>query len=246
MRLLRVFGGIMLLTVVFLWGTRTWTDGQSGLITFWEGLWGDVNFRDAGLSLNQCLGYDSFHPGIVGRASRYFSGWSCAEVGKPDRIVTLNFRPKDAFAYYCRDDFGGKVVGVHYNESFEFSDIEAVDQWQRPEFRAAICQTLDKIFDEVGAGRRVLIHCDAGRDRTGTVVTIVAAAAAQARGLDMDAVTRAIECDYRKSRSLVPEKYGRMSLFLRSLGPDGMLGFLERQCSIPRAKISRAAAAWAA
>jgi hypothetical protein len=43
----------------------------------------------------------------------------------------------------------------------------------------------------------------------------------------------AIECDYRKTESLDPEKYGRMADFIQSLkGRGGIQSFISKNCNI--------------
>ena len=63
----------------------------------------------------------------------------------------------------------------------------------------------------------MLIHCDAGRDRSGAVSALLIAMAAEKSGLLDERMISAIECDYRKTQSLIEDKYGRMSNFIRNL-----------------------------
>ena len=71
------------------------------------------------------------------------------------------------------------------------------------------------------ADKKVLIHCDAGRDRSGTLSALLIAMASEKSGLLDEKMINAIECDYRKSASLTLDKYGRMSNFIRNIQKRG-------------------------
>ncbi len=87
----------------------------------------------------------------------------------------------------------------------------------------------------------MLIHCDAGRDRTGAIsALLIAMATEKARLLD-ERMINAIECDYRKTESLIEDKYGRMSNFIRNLiNGGGVNEFLIQKCNLPTNIISKA------
>ena len=87
----------------------------------------------------------------------------------------------------------------------------------------------------------MLIHCDAGRDRTGVISALLIAMASEKAGLLDEKMINAIECDYRKTQSLAKEKYGRMSNFIRNLiNRGGVSEFLLEQCNLPTHIISKA------
>ena len=80
----------------------------------------------------------------------------------------------------------------------------------------------------------MLIHCDAGRDRSGTLSALLIAMASEKSGLLDEKMINAIECDYRKSASLTADKYGRMSIFIRNILKRGRVNdFLLNQCNLP-------------
>ena len=112
------------------------------------------------------------------------------------------------------------------------SDIEFLGNWSKnPEQVRSVCQFLDDGIKQVRKGKKILLHCDAGRDRTGAVVALMAAYELEARGPLSDQAIRAIECDYRKSKSLKSEKYGRIQKLLEELRTSGgVRQFLHNQC----------------
>ena len=100
----------------------------------------------------------------------------------------------------------------------------------------------ENILLDIIAEKKVLIHCDAGRDRSGAISALLIAMASEKAGLLDENMINAIECDYRKTESLVEEKYERMSNFIRNLiNSGGVDDFLIQQCNLPPVIISRAA-----
>lgn len=193
-----------------------------------------INFRDAGASINQCADEPLLPESRIMRSSGFFSGWSCDRVGNPDVIYSLNYSDAEGKRYYCRGAEGqphGLLVGTSF-QSVEMSDIEFLSSWSKnPEQVRSVCQFLDDGIKQVRKGRRVLLHCDAGRDRTGAVVALMAAYEIEARGPLSDRAIQAIECDYRKSKSLRPEKYGRIQKLLEELrASGGVRQFVHNQC----------------
>ena len=94
---------------------------------------------------------------------------------------------------------------------------------------------------DIIAEKKVLIHCDAGRDRSGAISALLIAMASEKAGLLDERMISAIECDYRKTESLVEDKYGRMSNFVRELiARGGVDEFLIQQCNLPTNIISKA------
>jgi hypothetical protein len=218
-------------------------EGPGPLAVRWEGAVNDRNERDLGASLDACLGEPRFRAGVVTRAAQWFSGWSCSGVGDPDVILSLNYKPGQFERYYCRAD-GKNRVGLVSGAAKELNDLEFLETWDDPVQRDAACWYLHQGIDALAAGKRVLVHCDAGRDRTGTVAALLAAAAFESIGPLDERALDAIECDYRKSESLVPEKYGRMKTFLGKLHDSGgATGLLTRTCGIPAAQVAAASAA---
>ena len=91
------------------------------------------------------------------------------------------------------------------------------------------------------AEKRILLHCDAGRDRTGTFSALLAAMTAEQQGLMDQRIIDAIECDYQKSRSLTQDKYGRMERFLLAILKQGSFSsFIQSHCSIPEERMTHA------
>ena len=94
---------------------------------------------------------------------------------------------------------------------------------------------------DIIAEKKVLIHCDAGRDRSGTISALLIAMASEKVGLLDEKMISAIECDYRKTESLIEEKYGRLSNFIRNiLSRGGVEKFLVQKCNLPKKIISNA------
>lgn len=193
-----------------------------------------INFRDAGASINKCAGEPLLPESKIMRSSGFFSGWPCEKVGHPDVIYSLNYSDAEGKRYYCRGAEGqphGFLVGTSY-QSAEMSDIEFLSNWgKNSEQVRSVCQFLDDGIKQVRKGRKILLHCDAGRDRTGAVVALMAAYEIEAQGPLSDRAIQAIECDYRKSKSLKPEKYGRIQKLLEELrASGGVRQFLHNQC----------------
>ncbi len=225
------------------WQSRSGGRDGAPLAIRWEGAVNDRNSRDLGASLNACLGGTSFPADKVWRSAVWFSGWSCSGVGQPEVIYSLNYSPDRGEEFYCSDG-GTNVVGRHFNTK-QLNDLEFLPTWEDAAMREGACGFFRDAFNEMAQGRRLLVHCDAGRDRTGAFAALTAALAAEAHGrLDSDMV-RAIECDYRKSDSLAAAKYGRMEHLLGELQRQGgVKAFFERTCAIPAAVLDGAAAAF--
>lgn len=220
-----------------------WEDGRLKFQI--EGISGDVNARDVAKSINECLGHDSLAVGRLLRSSRYFSGWWCSLVGHPDLIVTLNHQPDKNYHYYCREGLFSTKIGVVLPQKTEISDIEYVDNWKNADFRQQVCGYLGTIAGGLKNGQRVLFHCDAGRDRTGTVSAIFSALALETMGLDPKSVAAALECDYRKSESLKAYKYGRVAEFYAAAiaAHGSMRNFVAAECGFSADQLQAAAGA---
>jgi hypothetical protein len=213
-------------------------DGEP-LAVRWEGFYHDQNDRDVGQSLNECLDSRIFRPGVLLRSAGWFSGWNCDLVGNPDVIFSLNYSPSRQERYFCqRDD--EKVIGRYDNPAVQLNNLEFTDTWQDEAMRSAACGFARAILEAIADGRKVLIHCDAGRDRTGAMAALIAAAAAEQQGLLDNRIIAATECDYRKTRSLVPEKFGRIENWIGQLAQEGgVTGFLQRTCEVSDALMSQ-------
>ena len=237
-RLLRNLSVLILIVII---GLLLWvyypgftTPGVPLTFKFEGALDSKLNFRDAGASINQCAGRKLMDEGKIFRSSGFFSGWSCDRVGNPDVIYSLNYSDQGNRRYYCRgtvDDPYGYNVGVTFQHD-EISDIEFLLSWdQKSEQVRSVCQFLRAGMTDLKAGKKILYHCEAGRDRTGAVVALLAAYDLEQHASLSDEVIDAIECDYRKSKSLAHEKYGRIATLLRELrARGGVLEFLRSRC----------------
>ena len=228
-----VFGSIFgAITILLLWAYVPSLMGGTPWLSFkWEGaVASNLNFRDTGASINSCLGAKKLPEGVLLRASGFFSGWSCDKVGNPDLIETLDHGAKHSERYYCRSS-NGPLIGEFFNTE-EMSDLEFLRTWdEHPDYVKATCQALENGLNALRQGKKVLYHCDAGRDRTGAVSALIAAYLLEEKTPLDDATIAAIECDYRKSRSLSPEKYGRISDLLKTLrSQGGVRAFLHSKC----------------
>jgi len=239
-RLLRNLSVLILMVLIglllWIYYPRFTTTGVPLTFKFEGALDSKLNFRDAGASINQCAGRKLMDEGKIFRSSGFFSGWSCDRVGNPDVIYSLNYSDHGNRRYYCRgaaDNPYGNNVGVIFQHE-EISDIEFLVSWdQKPEQVRSVCQFLQSGINDLKAGKKILYHCEAGRDRTGAVVALVAAYELEQNGNLSDNVIDAIECDYRKSQSLSPEKYGRITALLRELrARGGVREFLKNRCGI--------------
>ena len=237
-RLLRSLSVLILIVII---GLLIWayyplfaTPGVPLTFKFEGALDSTLNFRDAGASINECAGRKLMDDGKIFRSSGFFSGWSCDRVGNPDVIYSLNYSDEENRRYYCRgavDDLTGYNVGVVFQHD-EISDIEFLVSWdQKPEQVKSVCQFLRAGMTDLKVGKKILYHCEAGRDRTGAVVALLAAYELEQNGDLSDTAIDALECDYRKSKSLTPEKYGRVAALLRELrARGGVRGFLQSRC----------------
>ncbi len=210
------------------------------LVVSWEGLVIGKNYRDAGQSFNECLGQKLIKTGFLLRANRWFSGFSCHDVGEPDEIYSLNFDPKNRHEFFCHSG-STKVIGKHFNEIKIIKDIEFLDNWNRPEVLSDICGFFGSALASLAKGKKILLHCDAGQDRTGTFAALVQALIAEKSQVPQSLWLDAIECDYRKSPKLVQEKYGRQRRLLEGIfRTTSVQEFLSTKCAIPASVINDA------
>lgn len=207
-------------------------DGGLPLAIKWEGFFHDMNFRDVGASLNNCLNSRFFQEGLILRSAGWFSGWDCDKVGNPDIIYSLNFSPDRAERYFCQSD-KQKRIGYYFNFETGLADLEFLESWDDSETKTAACLFLKDIIVSVLEDKKTLVHCDAGRDRTGAIAAILVALVAESvNKLDSRMIT-AIECDYQKTQSLEVEKQGRMRRFIAEIvRQGGMSQFISSQCNV--------------
>lgn len=218
-------------------------ESEKPLAVRWEGLVKDSNFRDVGSSINQCYGEEILRSGYLLRSNGWFSGWSCDDVGNPDVIFSLNYSPEAAENYFCWDEAQSKPnIGLFLNPEIKLDDLEFMETWEDDKMRAATCRFFDGVFNELINNNKTLVHCSAGRDRTGTFSAVLAALAAEQMGRLDDKMLEAIECDYRKTKSLIPDKFGRMERFIRNIRKNSSVAtFISQQCNISLNTIKEAA-----
>ena len=206
----------------------------------YEGFYHDMNHRDLGLSINDCLDEEIFKNNVVHRSAGWFSGWSCSKVGDPDVIFSLNYSPINNERFFCHES-EEKIIGKFFNDEILLNDLEFISNWENEKIRIPTCLFFENMLIDIIAEKKVLIHCDAGRDRSGAVSALLIAMAAEKSGLLDERMISAIECDYRKTESLIDEKYGRMSNFIRNLKNSGGVDeFLIQKCNLPAEIISQA------
>lgn len=210
-----------------------------------EGLVKGHNFRDVGASVNSCIETlntekrkSPLKEGVIFRSNKWFSGWSCDNVNNPDHIYTLNYRPEKQHLYYCKDKHGNKNIGKIFSNEKEIKDIEFLSSWSDPVLREVTCSAVGFIYLNTIKKEKSLFHCEAGRDRTGAVAAIITAASLEQAGFEVSDIESIIECDYRKSKSIGENKYGRMQNFYKEVAglypntKDPMTTFLKDTCGV--------------
>jgi protein tyrosine/serine phosphatase len=94
---------------------------------------------------------------------------------------------------------------------------------------------------------RTLIHCDAGRDRTGWMSALLSMIVFESYNKADEGALDAVECDYRKTDSLKEYKYGRMAAFFRKITESSSVAdFLQTECNISKSMTSDVAVALSA
>ena len=203
----------------------------------WEGFYHDMNYRDLGKSINECYGEKIFNENLVSRSAGWFSGWSCGKIGNPDVLYSLNFSPKSNEHFFCYNP-NKKLIGRSFEQKIVLNDLEFIDNWNNPEIRETTCSYINNIFSDIISGKKVHIHCDAGRDRAGTISALIIGLISEKRKLLNRKMIDAIECDYRKTESLTIEKFGRMETFLKDVSRNESIeDFILEKCSISKNKI---------
>ena len=207
----------------------------------WEGFYHDMNYRDLGKSINECYGENIFKEDVVSRSAGWFSGWSCDKIGTPDVLFSLNFSPKKNEHFFCYNS-DQKLIGKSFEQKIVLNDIEFIENWSNSDIRQTTCKYIDNIFVDIISGKKVHFHCDAGRDRAGSISALIIGLISEKKNLLNNKMVSAIECDYRKTESLVIEKYGRMEKFLRDISQEKSIeDFILEKCSISEDKIETVA-----
>lgn len=232
-----LLGGSLLLALVLYAGwikyrSLDYYDGGPPLAIRWEGFYHDLNFRDIGASINHCLGENRFREQVALRSAGWFSGWSCDKVGNPQVIYSLNYSPAKEERYFCQGETG-KTIGRYFNPEVQLSDLEFPEAWSDPAMKTAACDFLKDIFVSILQNKKILLHCDAGRDRTAAITGLLVAAVAEITHSLDERMLDAIECDYQKTTSLTPDKYGRIKRFIQHLQANGgVVRFIEQTCVV--------------
>tara|TARA_Y100001970_G_scaffold293056_1_gene437450 strand:- start:1365 stop:2072 length:708 start_codon:yes stop_codon:yes gene_type:complete len=203
----------------------------------WEGFYHDMNYRDLGKSVNDCYGEKIFNENLISRSAGWFSGWSCGKIGNPDVLFSLNFSPKENKHFFCHSS-DNKLIGKSFKQKIVLNDLEFIENWNNPEITETTCLYIDNIISEIILGKKVHFHCDAGRDRAGTISALIIGLTAEKKKILNQKMINAIECDYRKTKSLTSEKYGRMENFINQIRQNKSIEkFILEKCSISENKI---------
>lgn len=203
-----------------------------------EGLTSNRNFRDVGQSINLCLqerkvsSEIQLKENLFFRSNKRFSGFSCSQTGNVSEIITLNYQPQRKRKYFCLDERKNPVIGyVPESLTIELSDLEFRKTWDDERMREPTCEAFKKIFRSIGQKRPSLVHCDAGRDRTGAFAAIISGMSLET-SLTLDQLIEVLECDYTKSKSLTKDKYGRVANFVRDIysNEGNLIEFIKLRC----------------
>ena len=212
-------------------------DSDLSLAIRYEGLYHEMNYRDLGKSINECYGEKLFNENMISRSAGWFSGWGCEKIGNPDVLYSLNYSPKKNEHFFCYNP-ESKLIGRSFEQKIELNDIEFIENWNKPEIQETTCSYIDNIFNDILLGKKIHMHCDAGRDRAGAMSALIIGLISEKRKLLDKKMMNAIECDYRKTTSLIIGKYGRMKKFLEDISKQGSIeSFILRKCSISKHKI---------
>ena len=236
--------------VCFLLGLSVWLqflqEQKSAEPKYWSKFFRDMNFRDVGVSLQQCSQDNiRFSSGLMFRSTKYFSGWSCHDIGNPHDIFTLNYKPSQPQEYYCEQADGVKHFGMRFNKHARIRtrDLSSVAAWRSMEFNSVFCNYTRSIIDDLMNEKSLLIHCSAGRDRTGMLVGIIAASLMEQKDIPFETIVSLNNCDYQKTASLVKEKYGLLETTLINMKKDSgsISDFLIKTCHIDSSSLKKAA-----
>lgn len=211
-----------------------------------EGPYLDINFRDLGASVNECSGGSSLKvkENRIFRSSGFFSGQACSKVGNPVQIISLNYGEHNSSEYYCVQDNGDLLIGQHYSVGDDLDNIETLKSWNNPAFTRAFCLAYYDALTNIIEQRRLLIHCDAGRDRTGAFSILLLSTLREAIFQSKYAAEfgPALECDYDKSATLIAKKHPRMRLKIKEWDQKGgPLSLVTKACHLEPDFIANAA-----
>ena len=213
---------------------------------YWLGLFKSLNFRDVGESLTQCSN-ETYHfaSHLIFRSNKYFSGWSCHNIQDPDVIYTLNNDPAHPKKYYCTEPDETKHYGINFSEDFKINEehLEQIGNWLSPTPSLIFCQYINAMIDDLLSMKSFLVHCEAGRDRTGMMIGVLAASLMEQKKIPVGVIDNLLECDYRKTPSLEKEKYGRLETLLKGMREESrsVSQFLIQTCHIDPNNLKKAA-----
>ncbi len=98
-------------------------------------------------------------------------------------IYSLNRVKSRHEQYYCRRSNGEDTVGRFFqNDDLMLSDLEFYATWDNEALKEVACDFFRDSFNEINSGKKVLVHCDAGKDRTGTYAALTSALVAEQWG----------------------------------------------------------------
>ena len=229
--------------LIFILAYRQYnSDKNAEYPKLWLGLIKSKNFRDVGESLNDCAQENLLKSNKIFRANKYFSGWSCQSIGAPHKIYSLNFDAKNPAHYFCYEDDGDKNIGRYFNDIRITEDLANLNSWNNPKYKEDLCQFIRNILHDIENNEKVLIHCNAGKDRTGVMSALLGAVFLETTHISQKNLPKILECDYRKTKSLESFKFGFVSKMIEELFYDygGPSLFLNKTCDISLTRISKA------
>lgn len=200
-----------------------------------------LNFRDVGESLNKCLNRKKFVTNRIFRSNKFFSGWSCDKINNPDNIYSFNYNPKNPQKYFCMDKNSEKKFGISFNKNFIINDISNLNLWHQTEYKETMCTYFLYALQDLAQNHSFLLHCDAGRDRTGDFIAILVYILLEERHLNTVEAINALECDYEKTSSLELKQIGHIKNFLTNIkNKKDLKKFIQSQCNISNELITKA------
>ena len=95
----------------------------------------------------------------------------------------------------------GTVQFKFYTDEIVLNDLEFISNWENENIRIPTCLFYENILLDIIAEKKVLIHCDAGRDRSGTISALLIAMASEKAGLLDENMIEAIERNILETRN---------------------------------------------